>query len=198
MSGVQEALEALAREVHAAWRDGMLAQGRDVAPHRMTWETLSPEDHALDAYIADRLAAALASTPAPAGAGAGGSTPGPWGVERTDNHNWVGPMRPGGQKVASVVVSLERGTGLTPAASNRSDADAALIAAAPTLAAGWPNDGLRIPWVLAGEVAVILRHHQADMRVNRETGQRTDTVNRFCDEYVALYEALRTALEPRA
>lgn len=51
--------EALAREVHAAWRDGMLAQGRDVAPHRMTWETLSPEDHALDAYIADRVAAAL-------------------------------------------------------------------------------------------------------------------------------------------
>jgi hypothetical protein len=26
----------LAQEVHAAWRDGMLSQGREVAPERMT------------------------------------------------------------------------------------------------------------------------------------------------------------------
>lgn len=47
----------VAQEVHAAWRDGMLRQGREVAPHRMTWDTLSSEDHELDAYIAERVAA---------------------------------------------------------------------------------------------------------------------------------------------
>ncbi|MCD0167278.1 hypothetical protein [Deinococcus sp. 12RED42] len=49
---------ALAREVHAAWRDGMLSQSREVASHRMTWDTLGPEDRALDAYIAQRVAGA--------------------------------------------------------------------------------------------------------------------------------------------
>jgi len=53
--------EHLAREVHAAWRDGMRLQCREVAPERMQWDTLSTEDHALDAYIADRvISAALA------------------------------------------------------------------------------------------------------------------------------------------
>ena len=46
----------LAQEVHAAWRDGMLAQGRPVSPERMEWDTLSDDDQALDRYIGRRLA----------------------------------------------------------------------------------------------------------------------------------------------
>jgi hypothetical protein len=40
------------REVHRSWRDHMLAQSRDVAEQRMTWETLDPLDQALDNAIA--------------------------------------------------------------------------------------------------------------------------------------------------
>jgi hypothetical protein len=50
----------LAQEVHAAWRDGMLDQGRQVAPERMMWDTLSEQDKALDKYIGARLAKLLA------------------------------------------------------------------------------------------------------------------------------------------
>ena len=46
----------LAQEVHAAWRDGMLSQGREVAAERMQWETLTEEDKKLDRYIAERVA----------------------------------------------------------------------------------------------------------------------------------------------
>lgn len=46
----------LAKEVHAAWRDGMLNQGREVAPERMEWDTLSDADKRLDRYIGERLA----------------------------------------------------------------------------------------------------------------------------------------------
>lgn len=46
----------LAQEVHAAWREGMLAQGREVAPERMSWETLSDQDKLLDRYIGIQLA----------------------------------------------------------------------------------------------------------------------------------------------
>lgn len=49
----------LAQEVHGAWRDGMLEQGREVAPERMAWETLSEQDKALDRYIGARLAKIL-------------------------------------------------------------------------------------------------------------------------------------------
>jgi len=49
----------LAQEVHAAWRDGMLEQGREVAAERMDWETLSEQDKALDRYIGQRLAKLL-------------------------------------------------------------------------------------------------------------------------------------------
>ena len=55
----------LARAVHAAWRDGMLAQGRPVAPNRMKWETLSEEDRVLDMCIAENVALALAGTDLP-------------------------------------------------------------------------------------------------------------------------------------
>lgn len=64
-SGVE--IEALAREVHAAWRDGMLAQERPVSQQRMTWETLDERDRLLDREIAIRLAARL---------GGGRGTPG--------------------------------------------------------------------------------------------------------------------------
>jgi len=52
--------ERLGREVHAAWRDGMLQQGREVTAERMAWETLSEQDHALDRYIGERLARLIA------------------------------------------------------------------------------------------------------------------------------------------
>lgn len=44
-------------------------------------------------------------------------------------------MRPDGLKVREIVTALERGRDLTREASDRSDADAALIAAAPELLA---------------------------------------------------------------
>lgn len=49
----------IAQEVHAAWRDGMIQQGREVAPQRMEWDTLSEQDQALDKYIAERVAAIM-------------------------------------------------------------------------------------------------------------------------------------------
>jgi hypothetical protein len=52
--------ERLAQEVHAAWRDGMLTQEREVSPERMSWDTLSDEDKALDKYIGGRLAKLIA------------------------------------------------------------------------------------------------------------------------------------------
>lgn len=55
--GEMDAQEQLAREVHAAWRDGMLRQRREVAPNRLDWATLSEEDQELDAYIARRMSA---------------------------------------------------------------------------------------------------------------------------------------------
>lgn len=43
------------KDIHAAWRDGMLAQGRPVPTERMSWETLSEPDKQLDDLIALRL-----------------------------------------------------------------------------------------------------------------------------------------------
>jgi hypothetical protein len=43
------------RDVHREWRDGMLAQGREVAPERMAWDTLTQQDRDLDERIAARL-----------------------------------------------------------------------------------------------------------------------------------------------
>lgn len=53
----------LAQEVHAAWRDGMIDQGREVSAERMTWETLSEQDKALDKYIGGRLARLFQALP---------------------------------------------------------------------------------------------------------------------------------------
>jgi hypothetical protein len=49
----------LAQEVHAAWRDAMLEQGRQVPPERMHWDSLSALDKALDHFIAERLASLM-------------------------------------------------------------------------------------------------------------------------------------------
>lgn len=46
----------LARMVHRAWRDGMLEQGREVAPHRMAWESLGFQDQSLDVFIGREVA----------------------------------------------------------------------------------------------------------------------------------------------
>lgn len=56
-------------------------------------------------------------------------TPGPWGVEQTEDANWVGPMRACGDgKVERIVVHTDRG-GLRPDVLARNDANAAAVAA---------------------------------------------------------------------
>lgn len=52
-------LEEIAHEIHAAWRDGMLAAGRPVSQDRLAWETLWEKDRELDRYIAARVARLL-------------------------------------------------------------------------------------------------------------------------------------------
>lgn len=60
-------------------------------------------------------------------------TPGPWGIEQTNNCNWIGPMRRApSRKVKELVVHTDR-EGLTIDALAKSDANARLIAAAPDL-----------------------------------------------------------------
>lgn len=61
-------------------------------------------------------------------------TQGPWGIEQTDENNWIGPMRPDGRKVSEIVCHTDR-EGLNVSALNRNDANARLIAAAPDLLA---------------------------------------------------------------
>jgi hypothetical protein len=54
-------------------------------------------------------------------------TPGPWGIERTNDTNWIGPLRTSGDgKVAAIVCSTDR-EGLRPDVLARNDADAAFI-----------------------------------------------------------------------
>ena len=43
------------REVHRAWRDIMISQGREVPEQRMKYETLDHKDKLLDAIIAKDL-----------------------------------------------------------------------------------------------------------------------------------------------
>lgn len=62
-----------------------------------------------------------------------GHTPGPWGVEQTETTNWIGPMRRHGKKVAQIVASTNR-KDLKPEYLVRNDADAVLLARAPSLA----------------------------------------------------------------
>jgi len=52
---------ALAKVVHRSWRDGMLQQGRKVAPERMAWDKLSAADQALDTCIAEMVVLELAT-----------------------------------------------------------------------------------------------------------------------------------------
>jgi len=59
-------------------------------------------------------------------------TPGPWGIEQTPEHNWIGPMRRNGEKVDQIVCHTER-KGLKDSIVARNDANAALIASAPDL-----------------------------------------------------------------
>lgn len=48
-------LDDIAREIHAAWRDGMLADKRPVSQDRLSWDTLWEKDRELDRYIAARV-----------------------------------------------------------------------------------------------------------------------------------------------
>ncbi|WP_262219722.1 hypothetical protein [Stenotrophomonas maltophilia] len=60
-------------------------------------------------------------------------TPGPWGIERTDDTNWIGFMRPNDPKKVELIVCTTSRESLTDEALARNDADARLIAAAPEL-----------------------------------------------------------------
>ena len=60
-------------------------------------------------------------------------TPGPWGVEHTDEKLWVGPMRAEGGKVADVVAPIEWGRDYRPDFLSKQEANAHLIASAPDL-----------------------------------------------------------------
>ena len=65
-------------------------------------------------------------------------TPGPWIVEDTGTHLWIGPPRSDGSgKVADIVVSMDIAQ-FTPEARARAIANACLIAAAPDLRASRP------------------------------------------------------------
>lgn len=54
-------------------------------------------------------------------------TPIPWGIEQTEDKNWVGPMRDFGHKVKEIVFSLERGEELKFHVRARADANAEFI-----------------------------------------------------------------------
>ncbi|PJL51459.1 hypothetical protein B9Y74_05540 [Stenotrophomonas maltophilia] len=62
-------------------------------------------------------------------------TPGPWGIERTDDTNWIGFMRPHDPKKVELIVCTTSRELLTDEALARNDANARLIAAAPDLLA---------------------------------------------------------------
>lgn len=59
-------------------------------------------------------------------------TPGPWEIEQTESHNWIGQMRPDCAKVGVVVTHTDR-AGYNPNTTARNDANARLISAAPEL-----------------------------------------------------------------
>lgn len=64
-------------------------------------------------------------------------TPGKWGVEQTENTNWVGPMRPRGPKINEIVVSTDR-ENLVPETILRNDNNARFIAScAGPAESGW-------------------------------------------------------------
>lgn len=60
-------------------------------------------------------------------------TPGPWGIEQTDDTNWIGFMRPHDGKVELIVCTTARDFTLKDGAREQNDANARLIAAAPEL-----------------------------------------------------------------
>ena len=59
-------------------------------------------------------------------------TSGPWGIEQTDNRNWIGPIRVNGHKVESIVCDTDR-EGIKDKYLKINDSNAKLIAAAPEL-----------------------------------------------------------------
>src|SRR5687768_10415510 len=79
-----------------------------------------------DSHSADHRARTAVSEPV-----ATAFTPGPWGIERTLEDNWIGSLRPDG-KIEHIVVGNDR-FGLREDVLARHDADAHLIAAAPEL-----------------------------------------------------------------
>lgn len=60
-------------------------------------------------------------------------TPGPWGIEQTDDTNWIGFMRPHDPKKVELIVCTTSRDSLTDEALAKNDANARLIAAAPEM-----------------------------------------------------------------
>lgn len=111
-------------------------------------------------------------------------TPTPWGIERTRDTMWIGPMRPDGHKVASIVFYVHRGPDYIDEHNMRAEANAEFIVNAvnshdemlaalkdakdtihacdagdPTTETGWANDDLLDVW------------KACDAAISRATGQ---------------------------
>lgn len=86
-------------------------------------------------------------------------TPGPWGIEQTDDTNWIGFMRPDGKKVELIVCTTSRDNFFKPETQEQNDANARLIAASPEL--------------LRALQAVVNDCHDLDMVPSNERGRTT-------------------------
>ena len=60
-------------------------------------------------------------------------TPGPWIVEETPEHLWIGPPRHNSHKLESIVTDIDNSTDYLPAVRDTRIANARLIAAAPEM-----------------------------------------------------------------
>lgn len=56
-----------------------------------------------------------------------------WGIEKTEDNLWIGPMRADGLKVAEIAVCLDHGPDFTHEYNVRQRKHASLIAAAPEM-----------------------------------------------------------------
>ena len=128
------------RRVASDLAEGLRCSAADLAARTTERDQVASERDALRAEV-EKLRAAQVTAPvasAAQGANPDAHTPGPWIVEDTGTHLWIGPPRSDGSgKVADIVVSMDIAQ-FTPEARARAIANACLIAAAPDLRASRP------------------------------------------------------------